>query len=330
MLLPWVMCVVPVQYSGCDAPDSYLDAWCRYVDPRLTVTVGADREDWLEQAARLEAGVRLLGDDVIVRVYGRQPVRLDGTPVGEESLTGLPHFGCIMRTPVMDYLSDPGNGNQYYRSPMVRSLMRRQTRLTPVDATAIQNAVRELDADSPLGVTVKYVRREKTLPLVRLAHGEPFDAADWLGWEEARFGGDPDGVLVQENVRMEYEYRMFIVDGKPVCGAGCVEANTPPDNQNVFDPVMQQQRNQTPTETRPDLAEQYHQFALDAAQRIREENIITSAYVMDVAMIDGRPSIIKLNGISNAGLYALDMTALLTAAHAHPEQFIPWTMPNIN
>lgn len=319
----WTVCVVPVPYPGCDAPASYLDAWRRYVDPELTVTADADREDWLEQAARLEAGVRLLGDGTIVRVYGNRPMRTDGTSVSEDMLAGLPHFGCIMRTPTGDYMTDPSGGNRYCRSMTVRGLMRRRTRLVPVDATAVRTAVRELDADSPLGVTVKYVRREKTLPLVHVPHGGGFDAARWLDWEEVRFDGDTDGVLVQETVRMEYEYRMFIVNGEPVCGAGCVEENTPVDNHATFDSMMQRTRNASPVETRADIAERYRRFAFHAARIIHEEGIITPAYVMDVAMIDGQPGIVELNGSANAGLYALDMTALVTAMRDHPEQYVP-------
>ena len=319
----WVICIAPVPYPGVPAPEPWLRAWRRFVDPALTVTVDADREDWLEQAARLEAAIRLLGDTVIVRVYGRRPVRLDGTPVEESSLVGLPHYGCVLSVPTSDYLAEHGNASRYHLSPTVRSLMRRRTRLVPVDAHAVERAVRELDAHSPLGVTVKYVRREKTLPLIRLAHGESFDADEWLGWESVRFDHDPDGVLVQETKRMEYEYRMFIVDGEPVCGAGCVEANTPVDNQAMFDPMMQRIRNITPVEAREDIAEQYRRFATQAAHLIREEGVITSTYVMDMAMIDGQPGIIELNGFANAGLYALDMTALLTAVRNHPEQFTP-------
>lgn len=42
-------------------------------------------------------------------------------------------------------------------------------------------------------------------------------------------------------------------------------------------------------------------------------------------LTDGQPGIIELNGISNAGLYALDMTTLLTAVREHPKQFTPAT-----
>ena len=324
---PWVLNIIPVPYPGLsDAPEAYRLAWQAFVDANLKVTPDADREHWLEQAARLEAGIRLLGEDVIVRIYGRTPIRLDGTPVDKDKLQGLPHYGIVLDAPPSDYLDCPGNANLYAMSDTVRSLMRRRTILTRVDSTELEQAVRELDKDNPRGVTLKYVRREKTLPLARLDHGQPFDAAAWLDWEEVRFEGDPYGVLVQDTVRMEYEYRVFVIDHTPACGAACIESHTPADNTgDPFDDRMQQRRNRTPVKCEPELAARLVGFARRAANLIRHEGFVTPTYVMDVAFIDGQPGIIELNNISNAGLYALDMTTLLTAVREHPEQFTPAT-----
>ena len=111
-----------------------------------------------------------------------------------------------------------------------------------------------------------------------------------------------------------------------VCGAACIESYTPADNTgDPFDDRMQQHRNRTPVKHEPELAARLVGFARRAANLIRHEGFVTPTYVMDVAFIDGQPGIIELNGISNAGLYALDMTTLLTAVKEHPEQFTPAT-----
>lgn len=326
----WLVNIIPVPYPGLeDAPESYKTVWRRYVDPGLTVTRGADREDWLEQAARLEAGMRLL-DDPLLRVYGHGVVDADGRPVGDGACGGRACYGEVLnadpRRPA-DYPVETGNAHRYANSPVVRRLMRRGTMLTPVNAGMVEQAVRDI-ASHGHGVVVKYVLREKTLPVVRLTAGEAvsFDAGPWFAWEDVRFEDEPDGVLVQELTDMRREYRVFVIGGEPVCGAGCVEHCTPADNEAVFDPKMEDRRNDGHAVSRPGTVETYRRFAAEAARLISDEGYIRGPYVMDLATIDGMPCVVELNRMNNAGLYALDMDALLTAVNRHPEQFAPETL----
>lgn len=327
----WLVNVIPVPYPGLeDAPESYRTVWRKYVDPGLTVTRGADREDWLEQAARLEAAMRLL-DDPLLRIYGRDAiVDRDGKPVGDGAREGRACYGEVLnadpRRPA-DYPVETGNAHRYANSPAVRRLMRRGTMLTPVNAGMVEQAVRDI-ASHGHGVVVKYVLREKTLPVAKLTAGEAvsFDAGPWFEWEDVRFENEPDGVLVQERVDMRREYRVFVIGGEPVCGAGCVEHCTPADNEAVFDPKMEERRNDGHAVSRPGTVETYRRFAVEAARLIADEGYIRGSYVMDLATIDGLPCVVELNRMNNAGLYALDMDALLTAVNRHPEQFTPETL----
>ena len=325
----WLVNIIPVPYPGLeDAPESYREAWREYVDPALTVTPDEDREDWLEQAARLEAGMRLL-DDPLLRVYGRGIVDRDGKPVENPVIAGRAYYGEVLNADLRrpaDYPLETGNAHRYADSLAVRALMRRETLLTPVNAGKVEQAARTI-ASHGHGVVVKYVLREKTLPVVRLTPEEAlsFDAGLWFEWEDARFEDEPDGVLVQELTDMRYEYRVFVIDGQPACAAGCVEHCTPMDNEATFDPKMEEHRNNGHVEYRPETVESYHRFATEAARLIADEDYIHGPYVMDVATVNGGPCIIELNRMNNAGLYALDMDALLTAVNQHPEQFTPAT-----
>lgn len=323
----WLVNVIPVPYPGLeDASESYRTVWRKYVDPELTVTRDADREDWLEQAARLEAAMRLL-DDPLLRVYGHGVVDADGRPVENPVIAGRAYYGEVLNADIRrpaDYPLETGNAHHYANSLAVRALMHRETLLTPVNAEKVEQAVRTI-ASHGCGVVVKYVLREKTLPVARLTPEEAlsFDAGMWFEWEDVRFEDEPDGVLVQELTDMRREYRVFVIGGQPVCGAGCIERCTPADNEATFDPKMEDRRNDGQAVSRPGTVETYRRFAVEAARLIADEGYIRGPYVMDLATIDGMPCIIELNRMNNAGLYALDMDALLTAVNRHPEQFTP-------
>lgn len=145
----------------------------------------------------------------------------------------------------------------------------------------------------------------------------------WAGYDLALFEGEPDAALVQQRVRMRYEYRVQVIGGEPVCGAGCVERHTPADNTGErYNPRMEETRNDGRIESHPDIARLYEAFALEAAHAIRGE--VEGPYVMDLYLDDaGQPHVIELNPQSNSGLYALDMDALLTAIGDNPAQFMP-------
>lgn len=48
-----------------------------------------------------------------------------------------------------------------------------------------------------------------------------------MGWAYVRLESGANSVLLQKKIPMTHEYRMFMVDGKPVTGAGCLEETTP-------------------------------------------------------------------------------------------------------
>lgn len=312
-----------------DTPEAYRAAWERHVGE--AVPGDGDPEDWREQAARLEAAVRVLPDPH-VRVAGR-PYE------GPDPMT-LAHYGAVMLRPYMDQLSlPPSNADRYDLMPSLRPFLGRDVRSAPCDGDAVDAAVRGmLDRHPGAGVVVKFMLRSKRLPLAFIdpdgtfmqtdeyggkPERVPFAACRWAGYDLALFEGEPDAVLVQQKARMRYEYRMQVIGGRPACGAGCVERYTPADNTGErYDPRMEETRNNGRIESHPDIARLYEAFALETAHAIRGE--VEGPYVMDLYLDDaGQPHVIELNPQSNSGLYALDMDALLTAIRDNPEQFMP-------
>lgn len=312
-----------------DTPEAYRAAWERHVGE--AVPGDGDPEDWREQAARLEAATRILPDPH-VRVAGR-------SYGGPDPMT-LAHYGAVMLRPYMDQLSlPPSNADRYDLMPSLRPFLGRDVRSAPCDGDAVDAAVRGmLDRHPGSGAVAKFMFREKRLPLAFIdpdgtfmqtdeyggkPERVPFAACRWAGYDLALFEGEPDAVLVQQKARMRYEYRVQVIGGEPVCGAGCIERFTPADNRgNRYDPRMEETRNSGRIESHPDIARLYEAFALEAAHAIRGE--VEGPYVMDLYLDDaGQPHVIELNPQSNSGLYALDMDTLLTAIRDNPEQFMP-------
>lgn len=115
-----------------------------------------------------------------------------------------------------------------------------------------------------------------------------------------------------------------MVGDEPVCGAGNIGVLTPVDNEAVFDPKMQRTRadmDRSTVERRPDLAERYREAAVRFGRALAGDGY--GAYVLDLCLIDGEVSIVELNGMMNAGLFALDMDALTRAMRVRPDRFVP-------
>lgn len=327
----WLIDIIPQECPPdvMDAPEPYRAAWERHVGK---VTPGdGDPEDWREQAARLEAATRILPNPH-VRVAGR-------SYEGPDPMT-LAHYGVVRIRPYMDQLTLPAsNVDRWDLMPSLRPFLGRDVRSVACDGDMIDAAVRGmLDRHPGAGAVAKFMLRSKRLPLAFIDPDGTFEQSDeyggkperipfaawrWAGYDLALFEGEPDAALVQQRVRMRYEYRVQVIGGEPVCGAGCVERFTPADNRgNRYDPRMEETRNSGRIESHPDIARLYEAFALEAAHAIRGE--VEGPNVMDLYLDDaGQPHVIELNPQSNSGLYALDMDALLTAIRDNPDQFMP-------
>nr|WP_276312784.1 ATP-grasp domain-containing protein [Bifidobacterium felsineum] len=150
----------------------------------------------------------------------------------------------------------------------------------------------------------------------------PFDLWTWLG---GAFGleGEPDAILVQRKVRMRYEYRVHMVAGRAVCGAGCIERFTPLDNHGErFDPRMEETRGNGRIESHPFIAQLYADHAEQVHKAIAGH--VTGHYTIDLYLgDDGRPHVLELNDGANSGLYALHMDPLLEAIRDNPRMFTP-------
>lgn len=145
---------------------------------------------------------------------------------------------------------------------------------------------------------------------------------DDAGWTMVRASGVPGGLLVAPWIEMTYEYRVFVVDGMPVTGAGCVEEFTPLDHcpyTGRFDSAVRKNRGNSVTggipsevEYKARLVDKFVIRAHELAATLPEGR---NTVDMDFAIVPGYdvPVLVELNGVSNAGLYAIDSDALADA-----------------
>jgi len=156
-------------------------------------------------------------------------------------------------------------------------------------------------------------------PDTRVINRRLHDAFDWT---MVRLDGVRSAFLVSPWIEMTYEYRVFVVDGIPVTGAGCIEEYTPLDHSGSgpFDPAVRLHRGNSVAATvnsaithdsrtvRMHLAAAAPVIAHMAARGLR-------TYVVDMAYVPDRNDsvVVEFNSMPNAGLYACDAQALARA-----------------
>jgi hypothetical protein len=176
----------------------------------------------------------------------------------------------------------------------------------------------------PAEIILKVVAVEKYAPLIpmRLSPNATDDAIDaallkGLGYALAHMEGARDAILVQERIRMHHEYRLFVVDGVPVTGAGCVEAFCPldlPPTSRAFDDRMENIRGDGDVRPRPDILAEYLQAAPNMIDRLRAADPDLKDFVLDLATDEtGKTLAIELNPSWNFGLYAMNFHVGLAA-----------------
>ena len=220
---PWVISILPVKCPDdmTGIPNYYIQIWEKYVGK--VKPEGGDREDWIETCYRLYWGVRNLGEDAIVRVHGK-------TDLDSKRLIGLPHFGQVLNMPPIDQYADPSHADRYAINPNVRMLMHRKTKLSSIYEDDIKHAFASLIKDGVSSFFIKFMNQAKLLPNLKIS-GTNLDeleqqVQEWGGWAFVRADDDPNALLIQENVDIQYEYRMFMVGNQPVCGAGNIGLTT--------------------------------------------------------------------------------------------------------
>jgi hypothetical protein len=304
-----------------------VQAWMKHIEPHVSPVGPVDYEDWAEQAVRLESGLRLLPKDTIVSIRDGKMRAYDcsGKMVkNPEDVMHRAQLGYITSPPTPDAIIEPYSEiNRYASLNTVTSRLNREWSLLPADESIIRNKIASMLSNHD-SVWLKDMIHPKNL-MVKITDQEFFNSDTWeaITWECVRSEGLDSVFLLQEDAIIRNETRFFIIDGIPVTGAGCIEENTPLQNDGSdYDHKTEDVRGSGEQYESDIIESQLLPFVRDAAKDVTDESGIPH-YVMDVGMINGKLGIIELNSIMNAGLYAINTDSLVTAMRDSNHPLIP-------
>ncbi|WIB65860.1 ATP-grasp domain-containing protein [Curtobacterium sp. MCBD17_040] len=310
--------------------------WAEHIEP-VTQPGADDFEDFYEEAARLDAALwafrprhvwmaeyregtaRNLGTGEVVPLVQVQHLRRYGGQPSTGS-TGLPEL-------VSEYEVERYHRFQAFRNHAGRPLVLAGTDLHG-DGLELVDAVRQVAAQGYREVVVKVTRAKYGIAAIDIApHHTDADIeaalSDGLDWALVSQGGRPDAFLVQGRVPMRFEYRVFVVGGVPVTGAGCIEEHTPANHRwDRFDTRVREHRSDphSPVVEDPVLVRRLVQFAGEVAKQWKAERPDLGTAVIDVALDgEGEPLVVEFNGLLSSGLYASDPRAVTVAVAADPQ-----------
>lgn len=128
-----------------------------------------------------------------------------------------------------------------------------------------------------------------------------------IGYNCERIPPTKDNFLIQEFVKMRYEYRFLVINNKLVSGAGCLEELTPADSDGLkFDLKVQEFRNKSEYVKDSNLIDKYVDFANLVINSLKENNEELKHYTLDVALNKkNEVVIVEFNPYTNIGFYAM-------------------------
>lgn len=148
---------------------------------------------------------------------------------------------------------------------------------------------------------------------------------------------DVPALMVSDVIDMQNEYRIFMIDGRPVTASPCYRNSTPFDawQNGRFDPRLCVGHSAKETiyskETRSRVA-RYAQFARQFGREIKQAHPEIKNYVLDVAWCEDKQCVvpIEINSITWSGAYQINMHRLCAAIARKPFSYEAMDSDNNN
>lgn len=300
----------------------------------------ADLEDWTENAVQLiaarDAGLpvhvvsRSLRLEIVASLGADAPDAAVPTIfLGSAGRTADPVFDDPSIRLVWPDMTSVAAAKRYFAHPEFRRAAGRATAVADVpdgeeipfdDPRAIEPVCLKLlkeNGGRPLDLLVKVVGEDKYQAPTDLRLEPADDAArvkqrlyESLDYTLVAFEGRRDAFLVQEKIPMQMEYRVIVIDGRPVAGAGCIEHFTPVDCMKAsfgFDSRVEVVRGSKDVIVADAVVERYRRDATRIARALTSGDPKLRDYTLDLATDGkGRTVMVEANPLRNYGLYALD------------------------
>lgn len=295
-----------------------------------------DKEDWVENAVFIEAFERLGLDYALLDAHKGNvwiSSAADTLPSGtgpdaffHTGISGRDHIeGVSYRLPLQSP-SAIRSVTEYATDKVFLDRAGRPMILTRPTSADLNDAVRQIVPEGG-GIFIKTVKKGATYRFDIVAGRDPWEQMaeqdENFIWSYMQYEGmEVPFFNVQGLIEPTYEYRMFMVGDRPVTGAGCVEAFTPLDNWDVFDPKMEPVRNRTGVITANDVLDAYREFAAEFGKAFAAKHGKSLTYSLDLCIDKhtGKVVPIELNPPMNLGRYASDIDAWVLAVDALLQQ----------
>jgi len=346
--------------------EGLLDRWCVLFGlSRSDLSPEADPEDWIENAVRLVAAVDTgLPVHVISRPKDGELIPLSVSfnasrpfdPQSPSIFCGTPlRWDPLFRASVSGDPSDAplnlvwpgegrlGQGTDYWNEPVLMRALNRKAAVSsgnPDGEKGYVAVTRELIGKGADRLLAKIIFQSKyqhptDLDIRPGADGRPLcdkKAIDRAFYEAFEYSlMDCDGrescFLIQERRNLLHEYRIVVVDGEPVAGAGTVEWLCPvfhdPGN-GTFDMAVEGKRNDRNLVKRPGVVSLFRAQAEDICREIERTCILEGRHngfrncTMDFALDadTGEAVLVETNPLDHFGLYAMDYAPVMQATVA--------------
>jgi len=300
---------------------SLVSAWKRRYGeiPRIADDSLLDREIWYERASRLLAAEHMIGpvEDRLTRSRAAEP----------NAVIDVGNFvdGLVPNQRECDLAT------KWYTLPAFQTAARRLLMLcnapnaesTLRDELSVFERGARIAKNGDARMMLKIVSQAKYGPLAEVTIPRGATARDVANLFKPDFAysfvhldGAKDAYLWSEYVVMRYEYRVLVVGGRPVTGAGAVpQLDGACASELAWDDRVLRTVNSAIIERRPDLVDRYQVFAAGLVQMARKDAPDLRNYCLDLA-VDGhdRPRLVELNALRNCGTFATHAPTLLQAA----------------
>lgn len=335
--------------------DRLIELRCQ-LQPALELDGHGDIEDFIERTWRIHQALAAVGPgNLWFDQHDGTMERLDGESAEIDTL--LPRLGSLRSRSFCHSVAGLLSGttgveipvgravDQYFDSEVFLSQNRRAAHVIDTDLEQLaQLAARLAPKARDRRLWIKARAQKSYLLRVQIPAG--FEDLDLDAQQDALLELDDDrdpygaglaelflsyegterGLLVAPDVAMTREYRLFVVDGQVVSGAGCIEADTPLNMSftSPFSLRMERTRGDGQVETdNSALLRRYVERAGQLAHALRAEGRGTC--VIDLAYLEETDEIviIELNSITNAGFYASNIELIYAAWVRCPEIFTP-------